>query len=40
MEGDQELMKRSGQDESTWFVTQLCMEAMLIISLYIYPYLN
>jgi hypothetical protein len=39
-EGDQELVKRSGRDESTWVVTHLHMEAMLGISLYSYPYLN
>jgi hypothetical protein len=32
-EGDQELLKRSGRDESTWVVTHLYMEAMLGISL-------
>jgi hypothetical protein len=39
-EGDQELVKRSGRDESTWVVTHLYMEAMLGVSLYSYPYLN
>jgi hypothetical protein len=39
-EGDQELVKSSGRDESTWVVTHLYMEAMLGISLYNYPYLN
>jgi hypothetical protein len=39
-EGDQEVVKRSGRDESAWVVTHLCMEAMLGISLYSYPYLN
>jgi hypothetical protein len=38
--GDQELVKRSGRDESTWVVTYLYMEAILGISLYSYPYLN
>jgi hypothetical protein len=38
--GDQELVKRSGRDESTWVVTHLYMKAMLGISLYSYPYLN
>jgi hypothetical protein len=36
----QEVVKRSGRDESNWVVTHLCMEAMLGISQYIYPYLN
>jgi hypothetical protein len=40
-EGDQEVVKRSGRDESISFVIQhMCMEAMLGISLYSYPYLN
>jgi hypothetical protein len=30
----------SVRDESTWVVTHLCMEAMVGISLYSYPYLN
>jgi hypothetical protein len=33
-------VKRSGRDESIWVVIYLCMEAMLGISLYSYPYLN
>jgi hypothetical protein len=39
-EGDQELVKKSGRDESIWVVTYLFMEAMLGISLYSFPYLN
>jgi hypothetical protein len=39
-EGDQELVKRSGRDESTWDVTHLCLEAMLGISLLSCPYLK
>jgi hypothetical protein len=34
-EGDQEIVKRSGRDESIWVVIHMCMEAMLGISLYI-----
>jgi hypothetical protein len=33
-------VKRSGRDESIQVVTHLCMEAMLGISLYSYPYVN
>jgi hypothetical protein len=33
-------VKRSGRDESIWVVINLCMEAMLGISLYSYPYLK
>jgi hypothetical protein len=33
-EGDQELVKRSGKDESVWVEIHLCMEAMLGISLF------
>jgi hypothetical protein len=34
-------VKRSGRDESIWVVTHPnCVEAMLGISLYSYPYLN
>jgi hypothetical protein len=33
-------MKRSGRDESIRVVIHLCMEAMLGISLYSYPYLK
>jgi hypothetical protein len=39
-EGNQEVVKRSGGDESVRVVIHLCMEAMLRISLYSYPYLN
>jgi hypothetical protein len=39
-EGDQEVMKRSGREESILVVIRLYMEAMLGISLYSYPYLN
>jgi hypothetical protein len=39
-EGDQELVKRSGRDESIRVVIHLCMEAMLGTSLHSYPYLN
>jgi hypothetical protein len=38
--GDQEVVKRSGRDESIRVVVHLCMEAILGISLYSYPYLN
>jgi hypothetical protein len=37
---DQEVVKRSGRDESTWVVIHMYMEAMLGISLYSYPYLK
>jgi hypothetical protein len=40
MEGDQEVVKRSGRDEPMWFVIHICMEAMLGISLYSYLYLK
>jgi hypothetical protein len=33
-EGGQEVVKRSGRDESIWVVIHLCMEAMLGMSLY------
>jgi hypothetical protein len=36
-EGDWEVVKRSGRDESIRVVIHLCMEAMLGISLYSYP---
>jgi hypothetical protein len=39
-EGDWEVVKRSGRDESIRVVIHLCMEAMLGISLYNYPYLR
>jgi hypothetical protein len=38
-EGDQEVVKRSGRNESIWVVIRLCMEAMIGISLYSCPYL-
>jgi hypothetical protein len=37
-EGDQEVVKRSGRDESMWVAIYMCMEAMLGISLYSYLY--
>jgi hypothetical protein len=39
-EGDWEVVKRSDRDEPIWVVIHLCMEAMVGISLYSYPYLN
>jgi hypothetical protein len=39
-EGDQEVVKRSGRDESMWVVIYKCMEAMLGISLHTYLYLK
>jgi hypothetical protein len=39
-EGDREVLKRSGRDETIRVVIHMCMEAMLGISLYGYPYLN
>jgi hypothetical protein len=36
----QEVVKRSGRDESMWFAIHKCMEAMLGISLYSYLYLK
>jgi hypothetical protein len=39
-EGDQEVVKWSGRGESVQVVINLCMEAMLEISLYSYPYLQ
>jgi hypothetical protein len=39
-EGDQEVEKRSGRDESIRVVIHLCMGAVLGIPLYSYPYLN
>jgi hypothetical protein len=39
-EGDREVVKRSGRDESIQAVIHLCMEAMLGNSLYSYPYPN
>jgi hypothetical protein len=40
MEGDQEVVKRSGRNEPIWVVIHKCMEAMLGISLFSYPYLK
>jgi hypothetical protein len=39
-EGDWELVKRSHRNESIWVVIHMCMEALLGISLYSYPYLR
>jgi hypothetical protein len=39
-EGDREVEKRSGRDELMQVVIHMCMEAMLRISLYSYPYLK
>jgi hypothetical protein len=39
-EGDREVVKRSDRDEPMWVVIHICMEAMLGISLYSYPYLK
>jgi hypothetical protein len=39
-EGDQEVEKRSVQEESTYSVTHTYMEAMQVNTLYNYPYLN
>jgi hypothetical protein len=39
-EGDQEVVKRCGRDESIRVVIHMCMEAMLGISLYSYLYLK
>jgi hypothetical protein len=36
--GDQEVVKRSCRDELMWVAIQMCMEAMLGISLYSYLY--
>jgi hypothetical protein len=33
-------MKRSSRDESIWVAIHMCMEAMLGIPLYSYPYLK
>jgi hypothetical protein len=38
--GDEEVVKRSGYDESLWDVIYLCTEAMLGISLYSFLYLK
>jgi hypothetical protein len=40
LEGDQEVVKRSGRYEPIWVVIHMCMEAMLGISLYRYVYLK
>jgi hypothetical protein len=39
-EGDGEVVKRSGSDESIQVVSHLCIEAAIGISLYSYPYIN
>jgi hypothetical protein len=39
-EGDQEVVKRSGRNEQIQVVIHMCMEAMLGIFLYNYPYLK
>jgi hypothetical protein len=39
-EGDWKVVKRSGRDEPIWVVMHMCMEAMLGISLYNYPYVK
>jgi hypothetical protein len=39
-EGDQEVVKRSVRDESIRVVIHMCIETMLGISLYSYPYLK
>jgi hypothetical protein len=39
-EGDQEVVKRCGRDETMWVSMHKCMEAMLGISLYSYLYLK
>jgi hypothetical protein len=39
-EGDWEVVNKSDRDEPMWVVIHKCMEAMLGISLYSYPYLN
>jgi hypothetical protein len=40
LEGDREVVKKSGRYETVRDVIQMCMEAMLGISLYSYPYLK
>jgi hypothetical protein len=40
LEGDQEVVKRSGRDESIQVAIYMCMEAMLGISLYSYLHLK
>jgi hypothetical protein len=39
-DGDWEVVKKSGSDESIQDVIYLCIEAILGISLYRYPYLK
>jgi hypothetical protein len=39
-EGDREVVKRSGRDEPIGVVIHMCVEAVLGISLYGYPYLK
>jgi hypothetical protein len=39
-EGDEEVVKRSCRDEPMWVIIQVCIEAMLGISLYSYLYLK
>jgi hypothetical protein len=39
-EGDQEVVNRSGRDESIWAVIYMLMETMLGVSLYSYPISN
>jgi hypothetical protein len=39
-EGDWQVVKRSGRDKQIWVVIHMCMQAMLGISLYSYPYLK
>jgi hypothetical protein len=38
MGGDWKVLNKSGRDESIWVVIHLCVEAMIGISLYRYPY--
>jgi hypothetical protein len=40
MEGDWEVVKSSGKDESIWVVIHNCVEAMLGVSLHSYPYVK
>jgi hypothetical protein len=40
LEGDKEVVKRSGRDEPIWVAIHMCMEAMLGIFPYSYPYLK
>jgi hypothetical protein len=39
-EGDREVVKKSGRDETMWVLMHMCIETMLRICLYSYPYLN